>query len=164
VSNAKLDATQYTLAMSLVGTVTPWGITHVVKGEWSYGPRANKSLCGRTLNGNAQYMSGADIEVTCKSCGKAWDAMEAKRQASEAADLIASRAHHANTLKLMDVRPVATQVIGDKRTMGDGIVDARCNEHVDYYATGVTIYAGTDFSCTYCGDAWKDGLSSYVIF
>lgn len=180
------------------GTSYRSNTAHVVKGNWRYGVKANTSLCGRVLDTN-EIVAPRPADV-CQSCYKSL----AKTLTTQAeADLIASRAHHANTLTLMDVRPVATEVvladwevdllasadldapivdvtadqniamddymgaaeavakiIGDRRTMGDGIVDARCNEHVDYYATGVTIYEGTDFSCTYCGDAWKDGLTS----
>jgi len=38
--------------------------------------------------------------------------------------------------------------------------DKRCNECVDFVNTGRAIYEGEDFSCTYCGDQWKDGLTS----
>lgn len=38
--------------------------------------------------------------------------------------------------------------------------DKRCNEHVDFVNTGRSIYEGEDFSCTYCGDEWKDGLTA----
>lgn len=37
--------------------------------------------------------------------------------------------------------------------------DKRCNDHVDFSHGGWSIYEGTDFLCTYCGDEWKDGLT-----
>lgn len=37
--------------------------------------------------------------------------------------------------------------------------DKRCNDHIDFSHGGWSIYEGTDFLCTYCGDEWKDGLS-----
>lgn len=38
--------------------------------------------------------------------------------------------------------------------------DKRCNEHADFSFAGRSIYTGEDFSCTYCGDEWKDGLTA----
>lgn len=38
--------------------------------------------------------------------------------------------------------------------------DKRCNEHVDFSNAGRSIFEGEDFSCTYCGDEWKDGLTA----
>lgn len=38
--------------------------------------------------------------------------------------------------------------------------DKRCNEHVDFSTIGRSIYEGEDFTCTYCGEAWKDGLTT----
>jgi hypothetical protein len=40
--------------------------------------------------------------------------------------------------------------IGDKR--GN---DTRCMDCVDYSDLGAPIHEGEDFTCTYCGDAWK---------
>lgn len=40
--------------------------------------------------------------------------------------------------------------------------DLRCNKCVDFLNTGRTIWAGEDFSCTYCGDEWKTRTAAPV--
>jgi hypothetical protein len=49
-------------------------------------------------------------------------------------------------------------IIGSKQMREDGTFDTRCNEDVDFCG-GLPIHEGEDFTCTYCGDAWKDGLT-----
>lgn len=52
---------------------------------------------------------------------------------------------------------MSVQIIGC--VSGYNPEDKRCNSHVDFSHTGRSILAGEDFSCTYCGDEWKDGLT-----
>lgn len=52
---------------------------------------------------------------------------------------------------------MSVQIIGC--VSGYNSEDKRCNDHVDFAIPGRSILAGEDFSCTYCGDEWKDGLT-----
>lgn len=44
-------------------------------------------------------------------------------------------------------------------TNGNNPQDFRCLAHVDFLNHGPALWTGAEFSCTYCGDEYKDGLT-----
>lgn len=43
---------------------------------------------------------------------------------------------------------------------GNNPDDKRCSECIDFSTLGPALFTGAEFSCTYCGDDYKDGLTS----
>src|SRR6478736_5701136 len=42
---------------------------------------------------------------------------------------------------------------------GSNPEDMRCLAHVDFVNHGPALFTGAEFSCTYCGDQYRDGLT-----
>lgn len=42
---------------------------------------------------------------------------------------------------------------------GNNPQDMRCLAHVDFVNHGPALFTGAEFSCTYCGDQYRDGLT-----